>query len=160
MTHRRLFTMLLLGCFLMACSAPLQAQSYLQEYGHQGGRGQGFRMYPYCVPREPHACVTGKISGRIKRLRVETFSPDMEPGLAVEVQTRDKGLVHIHLGPLWFLEHQEADLKPGDDVTIQGFCYKLEGQERLLAGEVTHKGHTLVLRDPQGIPYWEVRRKQ
>jgi hypothetical protein len=146
--------------FLMACSAPLQEHSYLQEYGYQGGRGQGFRMLPYRVSQEVHACVPGKISGRITRLRVETFSQDMEPGLAVEVQTPDKGLIHVHLGPLWFLERQEADLKRGDEVTIQGFCYKLEGQERLLAAEVMHKDHTLVLRDPQGIPYWEARRKK
>jgi hypothetical protein len=84
----------------------------------------------------------------------------MEPGLAVEVQTPDKGLVHVHLGPLWFLERQEADLKPGDEVTIQGFCYKLAGQERLLAAEIIHKDHKLVLRDPQGVPYWEAWRKQ
>ncbi len=63
-------------------------------------------------------------------------------------------------GPLWFLERQEADLKPGDEVTIQGFCYKLAGQERLLAAEVTHKDHNLVLRDPQGTPYWEAWRKK
>lgn len=160
MTHWRLLSLVILAGFLMACSASLQENSYLQQYGYRGGRGQGFRMNPYRVSQEVHACVPGKISGRITRLRVETFSQDMEPGLAVEVQTSDKGLVHVHLGPLWFLERQEADLKPGDDVTIQGFCYKLEGKERLLAAEVAHKDHKLVLRDPQGVPYWEAGRKQ
>ncbi|MHB9071969.1 MAG: hypothetical protein ACYC6G_00435 [Desulfobaccales bacterium] len=160
MTHRSLLIVLILSGLLMACSAPLQGQSYMQEYAHQGGRGQGFRMCPYRVSQEVHACVAGKISGRITRLRVETFSLDMEPGLAVEVQTPDNGLVHVHLGPLWFLERQEADLKPGDEVTVQGFCYKLAGQERLLAAEVAHKDHTLILRNPQGIPYWEAWRKQ
>jgi len=144
----------------MACSAPLQEHSYLKDYGHQGGRGQGFRTLPYRVSQEVHTCVPGKFSGRIIRLRAETFSQDMEPGLAMDVQTPDKGLVHVHLGPLWFLERQEADLKPGDEVTIQGFCYKLDGQERLLAAEVAHKDHTLVLRDPQGVPYWEAWRKR
>ena len=43
----------------------------------------------------------------------------MEPGLGVDVQTLDQGLVHVHLGPLWFLDRQEADLKPGDEVTIR-----------------------------------------
>ena len=117
-------------------------------------------MSPYEVSQEVHVCVPGKISGRITRLRVETFSPDMEPGLAVEVQTPDKGLVHVHLGPLWFLERQEGDLKPGDEVAIQGLCYKLGDQERLIGAEITHKDHKLLLRDPQGIPYWEVWRKK
>lgn len=159
MPNWRLLSLVVLACFLVACSAPLQEQGYLQKYGYQGGRGQGFRITPYRVSQEVHTCVTGKISGRITRLRVETFSLDMEPGLAVEVQTPDRGLVHVHLGPLWFLERQEADLKPGDEVTIEGFCYKLPGGERLLAGEVKHKDHTLILRDPQGQPYWEAWRK-
>lgn len=80
--------------------------------------------------------------------------------MALEVQTPDRGLVHDHLGPLWFLERQESDLKTGDEVTIKVLFYKLEGQERLLAGEANDKGHTLLLRDPQGIPYWEAWRKK
>lgn len=158
MTHWRLFSIVLLGCFVMACNGSLNEQSYLQQYGYKGGRGQGYRMQPYRVSQEIHSCIKGKIDGRITRLRAETFSLDMEPGLAMDVQTPDRGLVHVHLGPLWFLERQETDLKSGDEVTIQAFCYKLDGQERLLAGEIKHKDHTLVLRDPQGTPYWEAWR--
>lgn len=159
MKNWRLITLVLLSGFLMGCAGTLQGQSYSQQYGSQGGRGQGFRSSPYRVSQEVHTCAPGKISGRITSLRTESFSPDMEPGLAVEVQTPDRGLVHVHLGPLWFLERQETDLKPGDEITIQGFCYKMAGQERLLAGEVAHKDHKLVLRDPQGVPYWEAWRK-
>ncbi len=158
MTHWRLFSIVLLGCFLMACNGSHKEQDYLHQYGAQGGRGQGLRKLPYHAPQEAHTCVQGKISGRITSLRPETFSLDMEPGLAMEVQTPDQGLVHVHMGPLWFLERQEHDLKVGDEVTIQVFCYTLAGQERLLAGEVKHKDHTLVLRDPQGKPYWEAWR--
>jgi hypothetical protein len=159
MTHWRLLSIVILSSFLVACSAPLQEQGYLQ-YGYRGGRGQGYRMLPYRVSQEVHACVQGKINGRITRLQAETFSLDMEPGLGMDVQTPDLGLVHVHLGPLWFLERGKPDLKPGDEVAIQVFCFTSEGQERLLAGEVTHKGHTLVLRDPQGTPYWEAWRKK
>ncbi|HEX9883491.1 MAG: hypothetical protein A2Y80_07850 [Deltaproteobacteria bacterium RBG_13_58_19] len=160
MTHWRLLILIILSGILMACSTSLQEHSYMQEYGYRGGRGQGYRKLPYYVSQEVHDCIQGKINGRITRLRVETFSLDMEPGLAMDVQTADRGLVHVHLGPIWFLERQETDLKPGDEVTVQGFCYKLEGQERLLAAEVAHKDHTMVLRDPQGSPYWEAWRKK
>jgi hypothetical protein len=64
------------------------------------------------------------------------------------------------LGPLWFLDRQKADLKPGDEVTLQAFCYNLAGEERLLASEITHKGNTLKLQDVQGKPYWEDWRKE
>ena len=127
MTQWRHISIVLLSGFLVACSTPLQDRSYLQEYGYRGGKCQGFRLAPYQVSREVHACMTGKISGRITYLRVETFSPDVEPRLAMDVQTIGLGLVHVHLGPLWFIERQETDLKPGDEVTVQGFCYKLAG---------------------------------
>ena len=155
MKYQRWVSLIGMACCLAACGTPLQDQSYVRQYGHQGGRGQGFQAYPYQVSQEVHTCTPGEISGRINRLRVETFSPDMEPGLGIDVQTLDRGLVHVHVGPLFFLDRQEADLKPGDEVIIQGFCYKFKGQERLLASEINHKGNTLKLRDVQGKPYWE-----
>lgn len=159
MKYWRLLSLVILAGYLMACSTLFQEHPYI-EYGYRGGRGQGYRMIPYRVPTEVHTCLQGKISGRISNIRVESFAQDMEPGLALEVQTPDRGLVHVHLGPLWFLERQETDLKPGEEVTIQAFCYTLEGKERLLAAEVIHKDHKLVLRDPQGVPYWEAWRKK
>ncbi len=160
MKYRQVLGLMAMACCLAACSAPLQEQSYLQEYGCRGGRGQGFRMQPYHVSKEAHVCAPGKIHGVITRLRAETFSLDLEPGLALDIQTPDRGLVHVHLGPLWLLERHMAGLKKGDEVTLQTVCYNLAGRDRLLAGEVTHKGNTLVLQDPHGIPYWEAWRKQ
>ena len=104
-------------------------------------------------------CVPGKINGVITRLRAETFSLDLEPGLALDVQTPDRGLVHVHLGPLWVLDRHMAGLKKGDEVTLQTLSCNIAGGERLLAGEVTHKGNTLRLLDSQGQPYWETRSR-
>lgn len=160
MKYLKLLGLLAVACCLAACSAPLQDQNYLQQYGYQGGRGQGYRMLPYRGSHEVHACVQERLNGRITRLQAETLSLNMEPGLGMDIQTPDQGLVHVHLGPLWLLDRRQNDLKPGDEVAIKVFCYTSEGQERLLAGEVTHKGNTLVLRDPQGVPYWEAWRKQ
>jgi hypothetical protein len=154
MNYRRLVGLMAMTGCMAACGASLPETSYLQEYGGRGGRGQGYHMQPYHVSQEAHTCVPGKISGRITHLRPETFSIGMEPGLALDVQTPDRGLVHIHLGPLGLLDRQEADLKPGDEVSLKAFCYNLAGQERLLAAEITHKGNTLVLRDIQDTPYW------
>jgi hypothetical protein len=160
MQYQRLIGLMAMAWCLAACSAPLQEQSYLQEYGGRGGRGQGFRMQPYYVVREAHVCVPGKINGTITRLRVETFSLDLEPGLALDVQTPDQGLAHVHLGPLWVLDRHMPGLKKGDEVTLQTLCYNLAGQERLVASEITHNGNRLVLQDPNGIPFWEAWRKK
>ena len=75
--------------------------------------------------------------------------------MALDVQTPDRGLVHVRLGPLWVLDRHMPGLKKGDEVTLQTFCYNLAGQELLLAGEVTHEGNTLRLLDSQGQPYWK-----
>lgn len=160
MRHWPLLSIVILLGFLMVSAVPAQERSYLKDYGYKGGRGQGYRMLPYQVSEKVHTCVQGKINGRITLIKAESFSQGMEPGLGMDIQTSDRGMVHVHLGPLWFLERQEHDLKPGDEVTIQAFCYTFAEQERVIAGEVTHKDHTLVLRDPQGVPYWDAWRKK
>ena len=101
----------------------------------------------------------GEVSGRISSLRVEKLAPDLASGLAMDIQTSDRGLVHVHCGPLGLLDRQEADLKPGDHVTVKVFCTQLAGREYLVAGEIKHSGHTLVLQDAQGTPYWEISRR-
>jgi hypothetical protein len=160
MKHGRLLTMLILSAFLTGCAGNIKEPGYLQEYGSPGGRGQGFRAAPYRVTEEAHECVAGTVSGRISRLRVEKFASDLEPGLAVDIQTPDRGLVHVHCGPLKLLDSQEADLKPGDDVTMKVFCSKLAGgRESLLASEIKHKGQTLILRDAEGNPLGGAARK-
>ncbi len=147
MRRQLLLSVFLLSGVLMACAG--KESTYLHEYGAPGGRGQGFRESPYQASQEVHECKPGKINGRITKLRVESF-PGMASGLAAEVQTPDKGLVHVHLGPLGSLEPQESDLKVGDEVTILAYCANLAGQKRLMASEITHRGHTLRLRDSQG----------
>jgi hypothetical protein len=90
---------------------------------------------------------------------VEKLAPDLEPGLAMDIQTPDRGLVHVHCGPLGLLDSQETDLKPGDNVTVKVYCAQLAGQEILVAGEIKHGDHTLVLQNAQGTPYWGISRK-
>jgi hypothetical protein len=161
MRYWRLLNMFMLSGLLMGCVSTIKEPGYLQEYGSPGGRGQGFRTAPYQVGQEAHRCVAGEVTGRISRLRVETFAANLEPGLAVEIQTPDQGLVHVHCGPLKLLNCQEADLKPGDDVTMKVFCYKLAGgRESLLASEIKHGGQTLILLDGEGNPLWGICPKK
>jgi hypothetical protein len=160
MKHWQQLIVIILSGYLLGCAGSLKEPSYLQEYGSQGGRGQGFRAAPYQVTEETHECVTGEVSGRISRLRVETFASNLEPGLAVEIQTADRGMVHVHCGPLRLLDSQESNLKPGDHVNMKVFCYRLAGGgETLLASEIKHGGQTLILRDAQGNPLWGICRK-
>jgi hypothetical protein len=140
--------------FLTGC-AETQTISY---EGVPGGRGQGFRLQPYKCLADQAKAKPGVLNGKIVKIVSETFESYMEPGLAMEVNTPNQGLVHVHLGPVWYLERQESDLRPGDLVSIQALCYDVEGKVRLVAAEISHKDHVVQLRDSQGHPYWEAVR--
>ncbi|MCK9376507.1 MAG: hypothetical protein M0P73_10190 [Syntrophobacterales bacterium] len=133
-----------------ACSSPLE------QYGMRGGRGQGFRVCPYqCSAPANAQCRSAAITGKITKIVVEKFAEDMEPGIAFNVIEADGNQVHVHVGPLRFMEKRESDFKVGDTVTIEGLCYHRDGKHYLIAAKMTHNDHTLNLRDSQGRPYWE-----
>jgi hypothetical protein len=133
-----------------ACSGPLE------EYGMRGGKGQGFRLAPYqCTVPENVACRSGSITGKITRVSIEKFSEDMEPGIAFNLIDHDGNPMHVHVGPLRFMEKEESDFKVGEKVTIEGSCYHQSGKHYIIAARMSHKNHTINLRDPQGRPYWE-----
>jgi hypothetical protein len=135
---------------LMAISLAACAETQKIPYeGVPGGRGQGFRLQPYKCSVNQAESNPEKISGQIAKISLETFEWNMEPGLTMEVNTLNQGLVHVHLGPVWYLERHESDLKPGDQVSIRALSYNVEGKVRLVATEISHKDHVVQL-----LPYW------
>jgi hypothetical protein len=149
----------LLGFILMVLSllvwaVPPQAMSQ--------GRGQGFRPCPY----KAYACPVGNICkpfddrGRVVQVLTETIEEGMYPGMALLVDTKTQGRVHVHLGPIWYLERQEFEIKPGDEVRLKGMCEKKDGKMEVIAFELTRGDFVLQLRDAQGRPNWEAWRKR
>ena len=126
------------------------------------GRGQGFRPCPYT----PYLCPVTKlckpmtITGKVTRVFTETLQDKMHPGMAIFIDTKDHGQVRVHLGPVWYLERQEFDLEPGQEVTVQGICLEEKGETRLIASQVTVGDSLLLLRDAAGQPMWEAWRKR
>jgi hypothetical protein len=80
--------------------------------------------------------------------------------MAIIVDSKDRGQVHVHLGPVWYLERQEFDLEPGQEVTVQGIRLEEKGASRLIAAQVTVGDSVLLLRDAEGRPMWEAWRKR
>lgn len=154
MRNSRMIILILSAIFLVGCA---ETQTIPYE-GTPGGRGQGFRLQPYKCLADQTSAKPGVISGKITKIVSETFEWYMEPGLAMEVSTSNQGVVHVHLGPVWYLERQESDLRPGDQVSIQALYYNVEGKVRFVATEISHKDHVLQLRDSQGHPFWEAVR--
>jgi hypothetical protein len=152
MKTRYAMVVLLSITVLGACSSPLE------DYGMRGGRGQGYRLCPYeCSVPATVACRSGVVTGQITRISIEEFAEDMEPGVAFNLVDADGSPVHVHVGPLWFMEKRESDFKVGDRVTVEGVCYHKDGKHYLIAARMIHGDHTLILRDTQGRPAWVAR---
>lgn len=126
------------------------------------GRGQGFRPCPYTPYQCPatDVCKPLTITGKVSQVFTETLKDKMYPGMAMIVDTKDHGKVRVHMGPVWYLERQEFDLEPGQDVQVQGVCLEEKGETRLIAAQVTVGDHVLMLRDQEGRPLWEAWRKR
>jgi len=129
------------------------------------GRGQGFRTCPYTAYQCPATPVKGvcrplTITGKVIQVVTETLQDKMHPGMAILIDSKDKGRVRVHLGPVWYLERQEFDFKPGQEVQVKGVCLGEKGETRLIAAQVIVGDSVLLLRDQQGRPMWEAWRRR
>lgn len=126
------------------------------------GRGQGFRACPYT----PYLCPVKAVckpfdeTGKVAQVLTETLEEGMHPGMALVMDTKTRGRVHVHLAPVWYLERQEFELKPGDEVRVQGMCETTDGRLKVVAYELTRGDYVLHLRDAQGRPNWEAWRRR
>ncbi len=156
MRHWQVFALGLAALCLAALILPQPALSQ--------GRGQGFRSCPYtpylCAPPPKALCRPLTITGKITQVYTETLQDKMQPGMAITIASRNHGRVRVHLGPVWYLERQEFDLAPGQEVQVQGVCLPEKGETRLIAAQVTVGGHILLLRDASGRPMWEAWREK
>lgn len=126
------------------------------------GRGQGFRPCPYTPYQCPAkgVCKPMTITGKVIQVLTETLEDKMHPGMAILVDSKEKGRVRVHLGPVWYLERQEFDLEVGQEVQVKGICLEEKGETRLIAAQVTVGNSVLMLRDTEGRPMWEAWRKR
>jgi hypothetical protein len=66
----------------------------------------------------------------------------------------DKSIL-IHVGPEKFLKEIEASYEKGDKVEVIGSKVKsAEGEDEILAKEITKDNNTVTLRDGKGEPAW------
>jgi len=154
---RRWMLLTLLLLILAISTLPLAGLAWSQ------GRGQGFRPCPY----SPYACPVKAVckpfaeSGQVVKLLTETLEDTMHPGMAVLLDTKNRGQVHVHLGPVWYLERQEFNLVPGDQVQVKGMCEQVKaGKTEVIAYELIKGDYVLSLRNAQGRPNWEAWRRR
>lgn len=111
---------------------------------------------PYGRMFDPKTVVT--VSGAISS--VATITPLRGMGAGVHLMLKSKGeTVDVHLGPSWYLESQDADLKVGDAIEVRGSRIEIDHKPVLIAIELKRGDDVLVLRDADGFPRWACWRR-
>ena len=137
----------------LAIAGALTAFSASAQVGANGNQDPGLnqagpsgRMY------NPQTVET--IHGRVVKVESATPVNGMGPrGVHIVVKTGTQ-TVPVHLGPNWFIENQASRIKPNDDVAVTGSRVSRNGQNFLIAKEITDGNQVLNLRDDTGRPLW------
>ena len=145
---------IILALVLFLVSFIFLTQPYAQPRG-RGGSGWGpgsqyGRMY------NPSTVET--ITGEVVSVDKITPMQGMRYGIHLTVKT-DKENISVHLGPGWFIENQDMQIKAKDKVEVKGSRVTVDGKPALIAKEVTKGDSTLVLRDESGFPAWSGWRR-
>ncbi len=139
-----------LSLFLAAVSF---AQQGIQWRG-SGGWGTGT---PYGRMYDPKTVET--ITGEVISIDKITPMQGMNYGVHVMVKT-DKETISVHLGPGWYIENQDAEIKQKDKIEVTGSRIMLEGKPAIIAAEVKKGDEVLKLRNEKGIPLWSGWRRR
>ena len=100
-----------------------------------------------------------KVSGEVQK--VDKIAPMRKMGAGIHLLLKtSKETIPVHLGPEWFMDRLDANLKQGDKVQVTGSRIKLEGKPVIIASEVKRGDETLVLRDSSGVPVWSGWRRK
>jgi hypothetical protein len=77
-------------------------------------------------------------------------------GVHLLVKT-DEGTIPVHLGPRWYLRDHDVTFQAGDKIEVSGSLIMFRREPVLIAGRVSQDGHTVKLRNSEGIPLWSRR---
>jgi len=143
-------TVVTLGCLLAGESL---AQPGLR-YGGSGGWGAGGK---YGRAYDPMTVET--VKGEVVAVSKITPMQGMSYGVHLALNT-GKETLSIHLGPGWYIEHQDVKIEPKDMIEVKGSRTTFAGKPSIIAAEVRKGDETLKLRDEAGFPVWAGWRRR
>jgi hypothetical protein len=148
MIMKRLFTTLV----LVALIGPLLTTAWAQK---RSGNGMKKHMYQ----REYNINSVETIEGEVVDI---TYKPSRRNVARMGVHmlvASDSDTMPVHLGPVWFMEQQEQEIRKGDKVTITGSRITFDGAPTMVAATIDRGEMRLRLRDQNGYPVWRGWRK-
>ena len=99
------------------------------------------------------------INGKVLSVDSFTSRPRMSHGVHLQVKTVNE-IIPVHLGPAWYIDNQEIEIKPNDTLKVTGSRIRFDGEPAIIAAQITKGDTTVKLRDRNGFPVWSGRRKQ
>jgi uncharacterized membrane protein YedE/YeeE len=138
-------------CALAGAEAHGQAGPRWRGGGGWGPHGPYGRMY------DPKTVET--VRGTVVSVDEMTPRSGMGPGVHLRLKT-DAETVSVHVGPSWYVEHQDARIEPNDEVEVKGSRVSFDGKPAILAAEIRKGTETLLLRDANGVPLWAGWRRR
>jgi sporulation protein YlmC with PRC-barrel domain len=94
--------------------------------------------------------ITGKVTS------VDHFTMNnMAEGVQLRIDANNNQNVIVHLGPAWFIDHQQAEFKSGDQVQVSGSRVNVDGRNVIMAIYVRRSDRVMTLRDSDGTPVWD-----
>ncbi len=99
------------------------------------------------------------INGQVLSVDYLTSRHRMSHGVHLQVKTANE-VIPVHLGPAWYLDNQEIEIKLNDTVKVIGSRIRFDGEPTIIAAQLTTGNTTVKLRDRNGFPVWSGRRKQ
>lgn len=136
MTRRTVITLFLIVLF----AVPLT----FAQMGPGGGKGKGARNY------DKASEIT--VKGTVEDVRHPTGQKGGS-GTHLTLKT-DQGTFDVHVGPSSYISSQQFAFAKGDTIEVVGSKMKVNGQDALLARQITKEGKVLSLRNEQGLPLW------
>ena len=99
------------------------------------------------------------INGKVLSVDSFTSRHRMSHGIHLQVETANE-TIPVHLGPAWYFDNQEIEIKPNDTVKVTGSRIRFDGEPAIITAQITKGNITVKLRDKNGFPVWSGRRKQ
>jgi sporulation protein YlmC with PRC-barrel domain len=96
------------------------------------------------------------LTGTIQDVTTTSPMKGMSDAATLTIKS-DQGTKTVQVGPSWYVGRQDVRFFKGDQVTVKGVNATVNGEQVVMASEITTSHGTLRLRDDQGRPLWDVR---
>jgi hypothetical protein len=129
-----------------------------EVFAQQIRRGCWGRADRYNRLYDPDTVTT--ISGTVEDIDYFTPAEGMAQGVHVQLRQTTGEATEVHLGPRWYIDNQDIEIREGDFIQVTGSRIMFEGEPVIVASSVQMDGEVLRLRDREGYPLWAGWRAQ